>query len=143
LSIRAKFLYNKAMSNDIKIRNEVLISSKLDNLHMDLHTATRKAANFIFNLIGAKTRSRQQWEEIGKLIEESQLDPEVQEKLVQRHQLLYNDGVKPEPKPLAYALVPIALLWFAKSVIMGKMQERKFEKMINEWDRRRRPKRRR
>lgn len=123
------YLGQEDTPKDFKLRNEVKLHHDLDQLNMSLHMATRRGLNFLVNLVGKKTKSHTDWEKIGKSIEQSHLTDDAKIRLKYRHSL-FQEYVKPKPKPLAYALLPLVIFWLAKSVWSAKMQERKIEQIL-------------
>jgi len=114
---------------ETRISNEISLQHELDQLNMGLNTATRRLLNFAVNFVGKKTKSHNDWIRIGGEIDTKPLTGEGKLRLRARH-TIFKDYVKPQPRPLAAALLPLLIFWLAKSVIGGKLQERKFEKVL-------------
>jgi len=124
-----QFGQEETVTLQTRVNNEVALHHELDQLNMGLHTATRRLLNFAVNFVGKKTKSHDDWLRIGSEINTKPLTKEGKIRLRARHSI-FKDYVKPQPRPLAAALLPILIFWVAKSVIGGKLQERKFEKVL-------------
>lgn len=123
------FGQNETATLETRVHNEVQLQHRLDQLNMDLHTATRRLLNFAVNFVGKKTKSHNDWLKIGSDIGIKPITKEGKIRLMSRH-AIFKDYVEPQPRPLAMALLPLLIFWLAKSVVGGKLQERKFEKVL-------------
>jgi hypothetical protein len=109
---------------------EVEINHRLDQLNLKLHKIVIRLINFAVNFIGQRTGTHKEWLAIQDEIKDStELAPEARMRLSRRHEL-FEEQVLPKPRNLLLALVPLVVIWAGKSLITGKLQERKFEKHL-------------
>jgi hypothetical protein len=129
-----------AVKDDLKssqITNEVELDHRLDTLSLDLSTVVRRTINYVVNFVGKETKSNVDWAQIGKDIQTKKLTDTAQARLSHRHKL-FAEKVSPKPANLAIALVPLVIFWVLKSLLGGKLQERKFEKVLTKKRKKRR-----
>ena len=124
-----------------QIINEVELDHRLDTLSLDLSTAVRRSINYIVNFTGKKTKSNLDWAKIGQDIQTKELTNTAKVRLAHRHKL-FAERVSPKPRNLLVALVPLFIFWGLKSLVGGKLQERKFEKVLTKKRGKRREKQR-
>jgi len=129
-----------AVKNDLKssqITNEVELDHRLDTLSLDLSTVVRRTINYVVNFVGKNTKSNLDWAQIGEDIQTKELTDTAKAQLAHRHRL-FAEKVSPKPANLAIALVPLVIFWVLKSLLGGKLQERKFEKVLTKKRKKRR-----
>ena len=120
-----------------QITNEVELDHRLDTLSLDLSTVVRRTINYAVNFAGKKTKSNLDWAQIGEDIQTKELTDTAKAQLAHRHKL-FAEKVSPKPANLAIALVPLVIFWVLKSLLGGKLQERKFEKVLTKKRKKRR-----
>ena len=84
------FGQNETATLATRVGNEVQLQHRLDQLNMDLHTATRRLLNFAVNFIGKKTKSHNDWLTIGKDIGIKPITKEGKIRLQSRHAIFKN-----------------------------------------------------
>lgn len=93
-----------------KIKNEIILSQKLENLNVQASSLTKAFAN---SFLRTKSKEYKEWVSIGDEIKTSDLTDEGHLRLKIKHELM-EDRVVPHHSVLILTTVPFLLYWLLK-----------------------------